>query len=342
MLTPRFIARSRPIRAGFTLVEMMVAMALSLGIMLILTEAFRISLDFVRSANSTGIMIAQLNGVGNTFKQDFQYEFFLSDDNKPNGGVKLSDQPAGTSPSGGYFQIVNTPAITSVNDQDGILVNTANHSIQFTAVLPGGTDQNQFTLTSFNGNIYTSRAAIISYFLVPSGTTSPGGSQLFTMYRHVRLIAVSSDDLTSLAIKPGDNNAAPGGGTYYSEVVVAQSATGYTTPHYLQSLNSAPVDRSPPNGIYYPPGSARFGDDILASNVLSFEALPWWDGNSSSRQFPASSDGPYDNLSSVTNPVFDTGSAGPPTIRVKGLQITVRVYDPRMKQARQNTWKFAM
>jgi prepilin-type N-terminal cleavage/methylation domain-containing protein len=67
--------RIRLKRSGFTLIEMMVAMALSLGIMLILTESFKMALDFVRSAHSTGEMISQLNGAGILLTRDLNTDF---------------------------------------------------------------------------------------------------------------------------------------------------------------------------------------------------------------------------------------------------------------------------
>src|SRR5436190_24187662 len=82
----------RPKRLAFTLVELMVAMALSIGIMWILAESFKMGLDFTRHARSTGEMMNQLNAAGAVFARDLQADHFLRDDNKPNGGVKLSDQ----------------------------------------------------------------------------------------------------------------------------------------------------------------------------------------------------------------------------------------------------------
>src|SRR5690349_13229089 len=109
--------RSRSTRPGITLVEMLVAMALALGIMLILTESFKMALDFVRGANATGTLITQLNGAGLALNQDLKADHFLPEDAKPGRGVRLSDQrldwynvpgtPGWTQPVGGFFRIVS-------------------------------------------------------------------------------------------------------------------------------------------------------------------------------------------------------------------------------------------
>src|SRR6478672_10390035 len=86
------MTRNRTIRRGITLVELMVAMAITLVIMLVLGEGFKGTLDFVRGANSLGGMIYQLNGAGTVMTRDLKAPHFPADDRKPNGGISLSDQ----------------------------------------------------------------------------------------------------------------------------------------------------------------------------------------------------------------------------------------------------------
>ena len=57
-------------RRAFTLVELMVAAALSITIMWILAEAFKMGIDFARSAHSTGDMMSQLNNTGQVMMRD--------------------------------------------------------------------------------------------------------------------------------------------------------------------------------------------------------------------------------------------------------------------------------
>src|SRR5262245_66564539 len=84
--------RKRPTRPGFTLTEVMVGMAMTLGMMVILTQAFRLSTDFVRSANSTKVLMGHLNGVETTVRQDLSAWNFQDEDDKPNLGRRPSDQ----------------------------------------------------------------------------------------------------------------------------------------------------------------------------------------------------------------------------------------------------------
>ena len=63
-MTLRTIRHNRPIRGAFTLVELLVAMALCIFIMWLLAECFKLGLDFTRHARSTGSMMSQLDGAG--------------------------------------------------------------------------------------------------------------------------------------------------------------------------------------------------------------------------------------------------------------------------------------
>ncbi len=340
-------------RAGFTLVEMLVAMALSLGIMLILTEAMRSSLDFVRSANAIGLNIQHLNGVGNALSRDLAADHFLPEDTKPNRGVALSNQrldwfnvpsTQGWTPlKGGFFRIVAPqPPGPIPTDPDGFPATTVtNHQLQFTSILAGGTDQNLFSAAGPGGTpVYPQvRAAEVAYFLVPTGTkTSTGGQPLFNLIRRYRLCAMTSDDAPQLQPYVSDNE------------MISVSTAPPNTVNTLATLTN-PANRlqiPSPGGPLSTMSAARFGEDILASNALSFEVMVQWDPNVGSNPvaptLPApplftagNPDAPYGYLNS-----FDTAANPPPYIRVRSLQITVRIFDPRTKQARQNTWKFAM
>jgi hypothetical protein len=342
--------RSRVTRPGITLVEMMVAMALALGIMLILTESFKMALDFVRGANATGSLIVQLNGAGLVLGQDLKADHFLGEDGKPGRGVRLSDQrldwynvagtPGWSPPAGGYFRVVGAGNPVEVTDANGFNVNAPAtlHTLQFTSVLPGGTDQNLYTAV-VNGLTYTSRAAEVAYFLVPAGFTGGAGSQqLYNLYRRCRLVAMTADDVPSLTGALADPTA--------SDVISVNTSGTVNTLAMLAS--STPANRVP-----FTPLSAangRFGEDIVLTNVLSFEVLADWTPNPSvggSNQYPlayasGNTDAPYDFLSrNNASGMFDTYTP-PQYIRIKSLQVMIRVFDPRMKYTRQNTWKFAM
>src|SRR5439155_1076118 len=101
--------------------------------------------------------------------------------------------------------------------------------------------------------------------------------------------------------------------------------------------------------------TSQLGDDILLSNVLSFEVRPSWVGTPAPRPYApgtpttgsdtgsTTTDHPFDTLPASNNPsvpsyTFDTAPNAPLMVRVKVIQIKLRVWDPKMKAARQLTF----
>ncbi|MBA4067562.1 MAG: hypothetical protein C0501_28405 [Isosphaera sp.] len=342
---------TRRARPAITLIEMMVAMALTLVIMLILTESFKISLDFVRGANSTGTMMYQLNGAGTILVRDLKAEHFLREDQRPNGGVRLSDQRSDvatwTAPKRGFFRVECPAAGVAATDGDSFTVRTAtNHRLHFTVILPGLNDSNLAAATA-GGTTYKSRAYEVAYFLVPTGSTTPGGGQpLHDLVRRYRLAAPTGEGTAlapaAAADPAGDiisRRVAPPAADDDDDDDVAGNPPGpvNTLGNLRNAANRMPLTR-------FPVGGARYGEDILASNVLSFEIQTDWStpGNpTAAPAFPGNTDYPYGGLPTPGG-VYDTATVGPGNQRIKQLSITIRVYDPRMKQSRQNTWKVAM
>jgi prepilin-type N-terminal cleavage/methylation domain-containing protein len=368
MNKPQSPTCARRVRTGFTLVEMLVAMALSLGIMLILTEAFRISLDFIRGANSTAVMITQLNGAGASLQRDLSLQHFLPEDPKQNQGIRLSDQrldqltPAGqgwTTPISGFFRIVQQPrpgtdTVDDTVDYENFTVKTTStHALHFTSISPVGAQQNTFSVLTASNGAYASRAAEIAYFLVgPVGKTSvPNGRPVYNLVRRYRLVAFSNDDRSLLTPGAADTNVIAGNG------VTAFTLQDVTNPANRMALNTASFPVVNTSALTFGvPGAPRYGEDILASNVLSFEVLADWTPNSQGVAAGATAalpfgigvntEAPYDYFQN--GQVFDTYAQlttppftmPPQAIRIKSIQVSLRIYDPKVKQARQNTWKF--
>jgi len=363
----RTCGRNRPTRSGFTLPEMMVAMALSIGIMVILTEAFKMALDFTRVANSQKVMILQLNGVSASLSQDMRSEHFLPDDGKPNRGVRLSDQfmhkvnvnsQNWSAPRGGFFYAYNPQPTSEGTDAEGNAMSYAtNHFLHFTSIRSGATEKDQFTVNS-GGTIYRSNAAEVAYFLVPmpgNPKTSSGGQPLYNLVRRYRLVAQTADDINSL-LPPFTTPLTPPDGEVIS--VPAVNPSPYTVNTLATVAKMLPAPTSYRMSFTALTSAGRIGDDILQSNVLSFQVLADWDTNLNpgvtTTPLPVNYSGgntnyPYDYLTrSAINPAFDTqpntpgiSSTVPQAVRIRSLQITVRVFDPNLKQARQNTMTFA-
>jgi prepilin-type N-terminal cleavage/methylation domain-containing protein len=85
-------------RRGFTLVELLVAMALIIFIMVILTEAFSAGTGAFRALKSAGDMQERLRAAESLIRQDMVHYHF-------NGSNKLSTLSATSPPNQGYFYI---------------------------------------------------------------------------------------------------------------------------------------------------------------------------------------------------------------------------------------------
>ena len=79
-----------------------------------------------------------------------------------------------------------------------------------------------------------------------------------------------------------------------------------------------------------------WGDQLPRAN-----SAPW------PRPYPANTEAPFDYFQSAGG-VFDTaliGTTGPtasPAVRIRAIQVTIRIADTRVGIARSNTWKFEM
>jgi type II secretory pathway component PulJ len=401
-------------RRGTTLVEVLVAAALSILGMWLLTWSYQLVVDSWRHGNAQAELTAQERMVTTLITRDIQSPRFTDQDDKQNRGRKVSDQRldqaflypdpnnAGqflvggyTPPRGGYFRAGSFP-VDGVNNHleanaDGYDTSrSTNHFLQMTVLLPGGASHQQFCaeLLTNPPQQYYGTAAEVLYYLSPAGFAPNGTTPLFDLYRWQGLVARTSDDApaynaaisAAAAATPADN---------VREVMVLTSNNrmgtlrDLTIPVGFFDINGGtPSCRRSPG---FPLGSggvpsARFGADKLMSNVLSFEVkftgpqvnlgTGAWPSDPTATQWPrpfsVNSDYPYDNL--PFSGVFDTFStqaflpAAPPTrpqpvywnssqnlarvnnqngvmlpIRLTGVQIRLRAFDPKTRETRQTT-----
>ena len=413
--------RTRP---GFTLVELMVSAAVCVLIMAILATVFQLSIDTMRQMKSTGDLMTQLRAAGEVVKRDLQADHFAEADNKNklsdqsldklrvDDTMPINPPPPGTpgrfvlrgwSPpaNGGFFRIKSTPApltptpgsaaVTEGQDGDGLLSSRAtDHYLHFTSILDAS-DGNPYTAV-VNGRPYTKRAAEIAYFLDPteSGTTGgTGTTKLYHLIRRQRLAATSPSDLTADPLPASDPaviSVRPSGANY-----VVNTLADLTNPNNrLGGGVGAHPKLAAGNDTQLATISASpnlIGDDILISNVISFEVKVQWQANADPKlptsanpvAFPGNTDDPFDALPPVPTAgnttltgqrVFDSWTAGSTTmanpadpiwsdldptsgsfkagangkpnaipllIRVKAVQIHIRVFDPKLKTTRQMT-----
>src|SRR4051812_40305194 len=85
-------------RTGFTLVEMMVAMALTLFIMVILTQAFTLSLDTFSGMKGIGDMQMQLRVAEVILREDLRADHLEGKRRLSDRGVVPIDMPGAINP----------------------------------------------------------------------------------------------------------------------------------------------------------------------------------------------------------------------------------------------------
>lgn len=353
-------------RRGYTLVEVMVALGLSVLTMWILAEAFRIGLEMIGQARAQAQLMTQLDAVGAVLQRDLVYAHpFLPDDNRPNRGLRLSDQRVDllasggwTPPLGGFFRIISTsPSVLGSDSEGWPIYTSSNHALHFTAILPDH-ETNLFRVAVppdgySPGGTYESRAAEVAYFLVDTNAITPTGNRLHNLVRRQRLVAVTGADRARL-----DTNSA---GQYFSDLIASKPVapgsptTAYTLQEVRDPANRLPISLTMP--LPWPitapltsprpilpslPPTDLSGEDILLPNVLSFEVMVHWEPHP-----PNGTSDPSNQPYAFLPPpyYFDTGmnaATVPLQIRVVGIQVTVRVYDPKTRVVRQNTWQFAL
>ena len=134
----RISTRTRGGRAGFTLVELLVAAALSILIMAVLSTAFQTGLQTLSTLKSLGDMAERLKTAETLLRTDLSAEHFTTvgnasgtpGDGSP-GALRVSDlhyesaTPGGL-PLGGYFQIVQgMGSFPEGLDADGLISTSA-------------------------------------------------------------------------------------------------------------------------------------------------------------------------------------------------------------------------
>jgi prepilin-type N-terminal cleavage/methylation domain-containing protein len=392
-------------RAGFTLVELMVAAAVCVLIMAILSRAFVVSADTMRQLKATGDMADQLRAASAVLRRDLAANHFLPEDGRPNKGLKVSDQRLDrlsivgtqvvgwTPPVGGFFRArsfaptgaAGSNVVSEGTDNDGLLCyrigadlvaatgQLLGHYLHFTSVLPGGRDGDFYT-AAVGGNTFTSPAAELAYFLVPQQSIpGTGATTLYNLIRRQRLVALYDTDrqaLVAAATQP-DGPA----------VISVQGATVNTmadlTDPRRRLGGAAGLGAMPQTGfndtlLSQASGGAlnnRIGDDILLSNVLSFEVQLQWTSARQQNNNPTTpvtafgttnTDFPFDfiraasphNTTNGLQNTFDTWASAniltgadaltgpnaiPQRMRVKAVRIVLRVWDQKLKLSRQMT-----
>jgi Prokaryotic N-terminal methylation motif len=406
--------RIRKARSGFTLVELMVAAALTILIMTVISMAFQSGLTTLSHLRSMGDLAERLRIAQDRLRDDLEAEHF--DRGTALSPLKLSDvryDLIGTGsgfiqPSGGYFRLeqhtvatLPTPPLSLLTgniyesrDSLDLFATRSNmafggSALEFTITRPlthpdklltgqnliGPSLQQQSLTDTDLSDQYIARWARVRWELVPS--TSINGIQLYTLHRNVRLLANRNSAAYPVTVPLADTE---------SQFLLSFNPTTRVVHDIVTATQNSTVQPRP--AIVSPPiGSANYGSDIVLTNVVSFEVKPMWTADLTTplpypphrdprRLLPVTavdsaitrnaptlpgpsmtnSDYPFDDLPQNIN-AFDTSAkegtnntlaidptTNPPNAatipfraRITGVQIKIRVYEPKNNMTRQST-----
>ncbi len=361
----------RTARRGFTLIELMVAMALTVLLMAILSEAFVKGLESFRLAKGLSDLDRDLLSASSILRKDLKGDHFEAD-------KRLSLLMRGGQydpPEMGMFHYreVN-PALPSIvsegPDAQGLVsYRDMDDSLHFT-VRSKSNLQDEFSFAALpmgsplaglgavdsryqRTGMYASQWAEVIYFLAPSkeldgsnrATFADGSSvrlPLFNLYRRQRLLVPEFFTTgTGGGLQPRPAVAPPGHENYdvsvWFDPVGMQWEFNSALDLGQESNASNPADFTyrkrrfgfdPATGNFNPGGYApipatpmanRAGADLLIANVLSFD-VKGWNGS----DFVDLAAG-YDAANPANNQA------------ISALQIKLRVWDPKTRQAREVT-----
>jgi prepilin-type N-terminal cleavage/methylation domain-containing protein len=277
-------------RRGFTLVEVLVAMALTIFILAILSQAFVTGADTFRTLKAIGDMNASLRTAATIMRDDLSADHF-------EGKRRLSDSVFWTigPPEQGYFYLYQGPAAApegfDANQVPTYRVTT--HKMAFTRKAKGTRQQDFFTATDPNNllgsipnapgryqgaNTFSSQWIEVCYFLAPvQGASTADGTPLYALYRQQRLVV-------------GDNGNLNWGGGGVNRVAWTAALLNQYQPLYSCMKNpnttagnnnflyfNSPEDLTIPErrtATAFTPltsGGVATGNDLLLTDVISFD-----------------------------------------------------------------------
>lgn len=372
-------------RTGFTIVELLVAMALIVFIMAILSEAFAAGFKAFRDLKALGDMNERLRSANTTLRRYLEADHF-------EGRKRLSDPNfwTGGPPREGFFRIEQDDGSTVSEGVSSTLVSSfrsAGHRLHFTAKLRGN-DRGDFFPASFQGatnsaqltnllgqvdgyrdvpGTYHAQWLEVMVFLRPSeiavseSGVTPG--QLYSL--HLRARALIPEDRGG-ATAPVDVPVDPADRAALADFSLANVGGGFfaNTPADV----TIPARRSPANRTLGEDDLNRRGADVLLTDVLSMNVRVFIDGvndfmdlrdlNTLYPQLGAPNPVVFDTFTQNSQtslglpdygnpaspdhwvnqiPRYQHSSPGSPPIRIKAIQLQLRIWDQKTEQTRQTT-----
>jgi len=335
-------------RQGYTLIELLVSMALIMTIMAILSEAFVTGLEAFSKLKAIGDMGEQLRTASTVIRDDLNCDHF-------DARIRPCDFSNGVKPREGFIRIYQGAAATPEGSCDGITSWYATSHVLhlgvkrrgnrqdnfFTASVPNGSPLLTASTTFFNqpsdaryqSSLYTSQWAEVCYNLQPimigASQQTASGTPLFALYRTQRLCVADSTAINAANVAPD-----PG----YAQMSLRPPGNAaplvFNTPADLTTTANRSID---------PTNTANIvsNDQLLLSNVISFSVRPiarWVSPNAvggigTLNGMPTTNDGLFANLYGNN---YDSASAISQGA-LMGVEITIRVWDLKSRQARQIT-----
>jgi prepilin-type N-terminal cleavage/methylation domain-containing protein len=363
-------------RRGFTLVEILVALALTIFILSILSQAFVTGADTFRHLKSVGDLNASLRTTTTMLRSDLAADHF-------EGKRRLSDTkfwktPNNGPPKLGYFYLEQGTGAGPGDADEGNDADTlpsrrrVGHKLAFTVKARGFAPKDYFTarvpaglLTAIGNpdgrfqqpNTLSSQWIEVCYFLeaIPQATAE-GSTPLYALYRQQRLLVADNDALnwvnlnqiaatpTTLASYAGKVSCQVNPNQTASSFLYFNSPADVTIPERRAAAVFPPLSKR--TGTFVAASFAAFkdgagnltGQDLLLTDVLSFD-IKVLRSNSTADFTDLPSPLYFDTWSRRQDDVYDYSAATIPasSYTIWALQITIRVWDQKSKLARQIT-----
>jgi len=260
-------------RRGMTLIEMMVATTATLILMAAVAQVFSVFGSALSDSRSMVELDARMRTIATRLRADLA------------GATARPLPPLAPQAGEGYFEIIEGPltdldaaagtADLAADTDDVLLFTTRNSDVSFLG--RSGT----------NGGFTESTVAEVGWFLRPSSTSNPA---TFTLYRR-QLLVVGVAGFPPFSMNANTAAATSWSGFYEQYDISARViATGTVTPNTLTDLtrresrflHSSVTTSFPfpfvnhqaataPDGLIFTGPSSRIGEDVVLTNVLSFD-----------------------------------------------------------------------
>ncbi len=341
-------------RSAFTLLEMMVVIALTLFIMVVLSQAFSAGLDVFRDLKAYGDMEQELRGASNLLRRDLSADHF-------EGKRRLSDPNIWSLPAReGFFRVYQ--AASSVDEfgalnttQPGCWRAVGVHALHLSVKLRGNTRDSVFyttvpagsTLlaaqtTFFNEAIdarfqdqattFATPWAEVAYVLVQTGTTTAPndptvatGTPLFALYRVQFLVTTDSTRVNATNPIPSARRSLyPGVSFRVAGKNLVFNNPGDLVTQANRRLNPATRNVTGFGALTQANAGSFGGATLVLSNVISFDVRVLKSTSLGSTVCAPVAKTDFEDFS------FDSSQMATTTAYViKGLEVCLRIWDQK-------------